>query len=195
MFCPEDESRCRLCSVTRPWRFSWCWHQCSQEYLKQVRVGVRAAFSLVEHEVFYYKPWYYRYPELSKERQWNIENISVRSNRISRVGMWTLGKFSNTCKSVILRHSTKERKAQVCFQLKCRAGLTFLQLSHHVIVLEESLTDKRVCEQHLEKWTKNTVWTCKWTAHTDSVKLTTAWHRFNSNVIISSIHIRNKYVK
>lgn len=45
------------------------------------------------------------------------------------------------------------KKTQGCSQLPFCVGLTFLQLSHHVIVFEEDVGAECVCEQHLEKWT------------------------------------------
>lgn len=43
------------------------------------------------------------------------------------------------------------KKAQGCCQLPFCVVLTFLQLSHHVIVLEESIATECVCKQHLKK--------------------------------------------
>lgn len=43
------------------------------------------------------------------------------------------------------------KKTRGCSQLPFCVVLTFLQLSHHVVVLDESFTAERVCEQHLEK--------------------------------------------
>lgn len=43
------------------------------------------------------------------------------------------------------------KKEQGCSQLPFCVVLTFLQLSHHVIVLEEGVGAECVCEQHLQK--------------------------------------------
>lgn len=69
-------------------------------------------------------------------------------------GVWW-GNSATHASLLYLRCSKKKKKkkARGCSRLPLGVVLTFLQLSHQVIVLEESVTAERVREQHLEKGT------------------------------------------
>lgn len=58
---------------------------------------------------------------------------------------------SATHASLLFSRYSREKKARDCYQLPFCVVLTLLQLSHQVVVLEESVAAECACEQHLEK--------------------------------------------
>lgn len=153
MFFRGGGSRCTLCSPGPPWRSFWCWHRCSQDSLERIEKNKSCLF--VKSKNMSGSCHSLDNTQAIKKTK-HMHSVKVKSSGGLRVGMW--GNPA-THPSLLFLRCSRERKARNWYHFVLL--LTFLQLSHQVVVLEESISAECVCEQHLEKthrqetdWTK-----------------------------------------